>query len=58
MELLKFINKNQFDDPKARFNVFKNMVDVIELEMNLMEKLKYEFDDDFEQEKIHDLHDQ
>jgi hypothetical protein len=33
-------------------------VDVTECEVNLMEKLKYEFDDDFEQEKIHDLHDQ
>jgi hypothetical protein len=58
LELLKFINKNQFDDPKARFNVFKNMVDVTELEVNFMEKLKYKFDDNFEQEKIHELHDQ
>jgi hypothetical protein len=32
------------------------MVDVTKLEMNLMEKLKYEFDDDFEFKKIHDLH--
>ncbi len=33
-------------------------MDVIELEINLMEKLKYEFNDDFEQENIHVLHDQ
>jgi hypothetical protein len=34
------------------------MVDVTKLEVNLMEKLKYKFDDDFEQEIFHDLHDQ
>ncbi len=35
LELLIFISKNQFEDLRARCNVLKNMVDVIELNLDI-----------------------